>query len=197
MTELYVLRLVSNKFYIGKTSDLSRRLNEHFSGKGASWTKKYPPVEVIYSSMLINDFEEDNLTLKYMKDFGIQNVRGGSFSQMNLSDDILTIINRIICSSEDRCFNCGKKGHFANSCKQHKKRIICYSCGKEGHYSSSCKKLKNEIYEEILFEKKARIEELEMEKLKMEELIREYTRMKENEAKEEIVKEKNYKCIIQ
>lgn len=48
---------------------------------------------------LISDcdsFDEDKYTLKYMEKEGIDNVRGGSFSQIELSDEQIKLINQMI-----------------------------------------------------------------------------------------------------
>ena len=34
-------------WYVGSTKNLEQRLCEHFSGQGAVWTQKYPPVSVV------------------------------------------------------------------------------------------------------------------------------------------------------
>ena len=47
---VYILRSIDfNKFYIGYTSDLEKRLfsHNHLSNKG--WTKKFQPWEVVHS----------------------------------------------------------------------------------------------------------------------------------------------------
>lgn len=45
----YILRLKSNKLYIGSTRDLSQRYKDHVSGKACRTTKIDSPVELIYS----------------------------------------------------------------------------------------------------------------------------------------------------
>ncbi len=48
MFYIYILQSqVTNKLYIGKTSDLKRRIKEHNSGQ-SEYTKKYLPWEIIY-----------------------------------------------------------------------------------------------------------------------------------------------------
>ena len=49
---LYILRLKSGQLYIGATTDLDRRLEEHMSGKACRTTKVDPPVGLVYSEQL-------------------------------------------------------------------------------------------------------------------------------------------------
>jgi predicted GIY-YIG superfamily endonuclease len=48
--KIYVLRLKQGKFYIGQTNKaIQERLEEHKSGiNAAAWTRKYPPMSVLY-----------------------------------------------------------------------------------------------------------------------------------------------------
>jgi putative endonuclease len=45
---LYILRLRSGKLYIGATTDLDRRCQEHFEGKACRTTKVDPPVALVH-----------------------------------------------------------------------------------------------------------------------------------------------------
>jgi putative endonuclease len=57
---VYILTsLKDSKRYIGMTSDLSRRLNEHNSGKVKS-TKNRRPLELIYTEEFISKQEASN-----------------------------------------------------------------------------------------------------------------------------------------
>ena len=47
MVNIYVLKLKNNKYYVGKTSKPTFRLNDHFSKNGSYWTKKYKPISII------------------------------------------------------------------------------------------------------------------------------------------------------
>ena len=76
-TTLYVLELQSGKYYVGSTSNLHKRFQEHKSGNGAAWTKKYPPIKIVYQTKG-SKFLEDGLVYDYMSRYGIQNVRGGT-----------------------------------------------------------------------------------------------------------------------
>ncbi len=42
----YSLNLSGGRKYVGITTNIDRRLQQHFSGSGAEWTKKHAPVSV-------------------------------------------------------------------------------------------------------------------------------------------------------
>ncbi len=49
---LYILRLKSGQLSIGSTTDLTSRVEEHYSGQACRTTKLDPPVKVVYSESL-------------------------------------------------------------------------------------------------------------------------------------------------
>jgi hypothetical protein len=120
MVFIYVLQLEDNsggyKYYIGKTNNPNRRLLEHCNSEGSSWTKMYKPIKVISIIQDCSHFDEDKYTLEYMSIYGIDNVRGGSFCSVFLSLDVRIMIERMIRGSTDKCFTCGKLGHFSSNC---------------------------------------------------------------------------------
>ena len=83
MVCIYILQLKNNKYYIDKTINPDFRLEQHFSSNGSKWTQKYNPIKLIE---LIQNCDEDKYTIKYMKKYGINNVRGESFVQKDLSE---------------------------------------------------------------------------------------------------------------
>ena len=82
---IYVLKLQTGKYYIGKTKNFEQKMKYHFGGIGSSWTYKYPPVELLEYFKMKDKFDEDRKTIEYMEKYGIQSVRGGSFSEDKLS----------------------------------------------------------------------------------------------------------------
>lgn len=115
---IYVLALVENKYYIGKTTDLENRLNDHYNqtSRSAYWTQKYLAIGVVDLLIMANDYDEDKMVFEYMERYGIDNVRGGSFSRVNLTSEQKKMINHLLDSANDRCFKCAGN-HFATSCR--------------------------------------------------------------------------------
>lgn len=113
---IYILKCIENKYYIGKSTKDIERIIEHFSGNGSAWTQIYKPIEVIETIEDADSFDEDKYTKQYMSKYGIDNVRGGSYSQINLDKLTKDFLENEINSSMDRCHRCGRQGHFMNSC---------------------------------------------------------------------------------
>lgn len=114
---IYALALENNKYYIGKTNNINNRLNQHqYSHLGSEWTKLHNVKELIESYPLETNLDEDILTKKYMMKYGIENVRGGSYCQIELFDWQIMALENEFSSAYDLCYTCGSKYHFANNC---------------------------------------------------------------------------------
>ena len=117
MFKIYALQLVDSKYYIGKTTKtVSERFTEHITKSEVSWTSLYKPEIILEAYHSSNPFEEDNLTKKYMFDYGIENVRGGSYTKITLDDWQLKALEHEFLSMGDKCFKCKKSGHIARYC---------------------------------------------------------------------------------
>ncbi len=116
MFYIYVLECENNKFYIGKSSNPSFRLEKHFNCEGSSWTKRYKPIKVIELIQSTDSLDEDKITKKYMMKFSIQNVRGGSYTKFELDDWMIKSIEHEFTSAKDICYTCNQKGHFSKEC---------------------------------------------------------------------------------
>lgn len=51
-----------------------------------------------------------------MEMYGIDNVRGGSYTKIKLDDYQLRALELELRTAKDLCFRCGKPGHFALEC---------------------------------------------------------------------------------
>jgi len=54
MWYIYILLCKDGSLYTGSTTDISRRVKEHNTGKGGSYTKIHKPVEIIYKEACRN-----------------------------------------------------------------------------------------------------------------------------------------------
>lgn len=98
---VYVLELSNNKFYVGRTDDIERRIGQHFLGHGAIWTRINKPISVVSFEIEKDDWYENYKTLQLMKINGIQNVRGGEWCMIELNSQIVSKIDFYINRIDD------------------------------------------------------------------------------------------------
>ena len=114
-TTIYTLELENNKYYVGKSCVPKQRILKHFQEEGSEWSKLYKPIKVL-SEVKGDAFDEEKYTLIAMEKYGIDNVRGGSYCNVKLSQYDKDKALQTIRSISDKCYKCGKKGHFAKDC---------------------------------------------------------------------------------
>ena len=156
---VYVLKLQNEKIYTGKSSDPDGRYLQHKYGNGAEWTKKYKPVELLSVIPITSEHDETNITKDLMKKYGIDNVRGGPWTTVVLSEQEKSFIQKQIHSESNECYNCGQSDHFAKQCPtkvQRSNTFECYGCGETGHFVRDCP---NKV-EEVVFQKKNQNQDL-------------------------------------
>ena len=115
-TNIYVLKLEEGFWYIGRTGNVERRLQQHKSGNASAWTRLHKPLrlEVVMEDM--DMFDEDKYTKLYMAKYGIDKVRGGSYVTAVLNKHQIFLLQREIWGAQDVCFVCGG-AHFVRYCK--------------------------------------------------------------------------------
>lgn len=165
---VYVLQLSHHKWYVGHTTQPLDRFLQHWSEEGGcAWTAAFPPQQVHELRVAQSKFEEDALTLRYMELHGLDNVRGGSYSQMILSPADRREIQRRLDTANGVCTLCHRPGHFARECGDEaawdaaclqvldgveqnrpspannaagaKRARLCTRCGRNSHFVDTCK----------------------------------------------------------
>ena len=130
-TNIYILKLQGGNYYVGKTENPMKRYQEHLSGSGSAWTKKYKPIGVEKIIENASPFDEDRYLKEYMAKYGMDKVRGGAYMSVDLTEEQEDLLRNELRATTDKCLTCGKPGHFANRCKKKTSFTGMCSCGKK------------------------------------------------------------------
>ena len=132
MRTIYVLKCEQNKYYIGQTNrNLEYRIYEHIFGSGSEWTKKYKPIKIIDIINNCDEMDEDKYTKIYMKKYGIDNVRGGAYVTLILSEDQCKTLNDLLNNKKDYFIKDIHGNYKFNG-------DICSKCSRYGHTKKTC-----------------------------------------------------------
>ena len=134
MVNIYVLELQGNKYYVGKTNHTFQRFNQHKSGSGAKWTQKHKVKDLFAFHKDMKDTDENKITIQMMKKYGVRNVRGGSWTKVNMTEaEIKRLEMRISARSKRR-----SKSSSTKKTTRPKKKISCTRCGRTSHTVEKC-----------------------------------------------------------
>ena len=115
MVFIYVLQCEEDKYYVGKTDTNKFRIDTHFDSNGSEFTKKYKPIDIYQIIPECDKYDEDKYVKKYMDKYGIDNVRGGTYSRIELTTEEKKFIQKELWGANDLCFLCGGE-HFVKDC---------------------------------------------------------------------------------
>lgn len=124
------------KWYVGVTSKpLVVRLAEHAQGTGASWTALHTPTTIslhkAFATRREANVEETSHTLELMRLHGIENVRGGRYVALNLSQFDLKCLTKEMAHNDSLCYKCLQPGHSSRNCPNNEN--ICGALTKTGN----------------------------------------------------------------
>lgn len=129
MERLYILELAGGNYYVGKSADVAKRFEQHKSGNGSAWTKVHPPVKLMETRAITSAHDENNVTKDLMKKYGVDKVRGGAYTAVDMPEAQEDAIRHELRAAHDACYKCGRKGHFANKCPNGVEDDEIYICG--------------------------------------------------------------------
>ncbi len=115
---IYVLKLENHKYYVGRSGNVQDRIEAHIQGNGCEYTKRNKVKKVLEIIETEDLFEEDKVTKRYMSKYGIEHVRGGSYTTMELSKEVKDFLRKEIYAGTNRCYQCGLEGHYIKDCLQ-------------------------------------------------------------------------------
>ena len=119
---VYALQTLSGdapSFYVGKSSHIAKRIQDHRDGLGTPYLAGCDSARVpLCTSGSSADLEswERNETLHRMLVFGIDNVRGWMFTDRHLQPADRRAAFAQICEKNDLCRRCGRDSHFRANC---------------------------------------------------------------------------------
>ena len=124
---IYTLALKDGKYYVGKSKG---------DNVNSSWINQYPVMSVIETIENSESEDEDTITIRYMNQYGIDNVRGGLFSNTILSKTECETIERMLNKTSITCYICGGCDHFSKWCTL--RSYKCIKCGRKFNTTKKC-----------------------------------------------------------
>jgi hypothetical protein len=117
MAFIHILHLKDDKYYVGRSHrNASEYLHKHMHGGVNNWTKLYKPLDVTYSVPSSHYSDLDTYVMEYMVIYGIDNVRGGSYSGLTIPTRDYNLIQSEIWKIYDQCARCGEIDHKEYDC---------------------------------------------------------------------------------
>ena len=93
---IYILLLENNNYYIGESSNFIQSYQQHIDKRSADWTKLHRTITISKVIQQTNEYTLDDCVIEYMKKYGIDKVRGGSFSDVVLSPKQLDLLSNYL-----------------------------------------------------------------------------------------------------
>lgn len=145
---LYVLQLVSNKWYVGTTSQtVEECFEQHQRGDGAEWTKLYKPKRIVEMNELrepwafVSGKQMEKLS-EMMLIHGVNNVRGGPFAYVrDFTEADVEHLSSMIGYSLDMNYKDLREGIAASIRCGNSPYLKCAKCGENNENNDRLKPL--------------------------------------------------------
>jgi len=82
---IYVLQLIEERYYVGRTTNILNRIEQHFTGYGSIYTTKYKPLKVIEVKEELTREDERTKTIEIMNKYGWEKVRGAGWCSLEIN----------------------------------------------------------------------------------------------------------------
>ena len=90
---IYILLLENDYYYIGESSNFIQSYQQHIDKRSCDWTKLHRTITIAKVIQQTKEYTVDDCVIEYMKKYGIDKVRGGSFSDVVLSPKQLDLLS--------------------------------------------------------------------------------------------------------
>lgn len=107
MINIYILKCEQNKYFIGKINKKHIFKFKNFNSLLYDFTCKYKPLTLYKLIENCDMFDIDKIVKKYMNKYGINNVRGGSYLDIELSEQQKNSLQSELYTSQNKCYLCG------------------------------------------------------------------------------------------
>lgn len=96
-SNIYILKLQDDKYYIGKSNDVLSDYNRHLAGTMCKWTQIYRPIFIIKTIINISPNEIYQIFYRYISEYGIDKVRCDIFQEFVLNPLQIEVLKNNIC----------------------------------------------------------------------------------------------------
>ena len=90
---IYILLLENDYYYIGESSNFIQSYQQHIDKRSCDWTKLHRTITIAKVIQQTKEYTVDDCVIEYIKKYGIDKVRGGSFSDVVLSPKQLDLLS--------------------------------------------------------------------------------------------------------
>ena len=100
-TCVFILQLEHGKYFVDCSKDPEKAMQEHVEGLGPLWTRIHRPIDMVKRIPFQRAEELDTYVKAAMRTYGLENVRGGSYSDARLKDSDRHALHRELHSDSD------------------------------------------------------------------------------------------------